>query len=349
MSEPYVDFKERRRREALAGEAVIYQYDELPLPEALCHQIGHILKRALGSDSSLLSGAYTWQRPKVTPSTLWAHIAINTAERLGLPSLHDSLSPTQAVLRFILEADFEDAMAVIEYAFYVINHYLPYDAMTETAKEDTAVTLSPQRAVERLNQRFQENGVGYKLMGDYFVRIDSELIHAEVVEPGLHLLQIAGFEGPEQEYLRAHEHLRHKRNAEAMNDALKAFESTMKAICDVQNWERDPGATAAGLIRLLRNNAFFAPYHADYTTKITSLLEAGVPTNRNKNSGHGVGPVSQPIDDRLAVYTLHLAAANIVFLVETHLAITPPPQKNDGANGRKRDASGRFTKVAETA
>jgi hypothetical protein len=46
------------------------------------------------------------------------------------------------------------------------------------------------------------------------------------------------------------------------------------------------------------------------------LLEAGLPMVRNKNAGHGKGPSGRQVPDGMASYALHLAAANIVFLVE---------------------------------
>jgi hypothetical protein len=50
------------------------------------------------------------------------------------------------------------------------------------------------------------------------------------VKPALSLLHDAGFDGPADEFMKGFEHYRHGRNKEAVAEALKAFESTMKAI-----------------------------------------------------------------------------------------------------------------------
>jgi Domain of unknown function (DUF7014) len=42
---------------------------------------------------------------------------------------------------------------------------------------------------------------------------------------------------------------------------------------------------------------------------------------RNKNSGHGQGRSPKQVPGHLARYALHLAATNIVFLVEAHEAL----------------------------
>jgi hypothetical protein len=43
-------------------------------------------------------------------------------------------------------------------------------------------------------------------------------------------------------------------------------------------------------------------------------LESGIPTVRNKTSGHGQGASYSQIPAHLAAYALHLSAANILFL-----------------------------------
>ena len=52
---------------------------------------------------------------------------------------------------------------------------------------------------------------------------------------------------------------------------------------------------------------------------IRSVLESGLPTLRNKSGGHGRGAKPRNIPEHFAAYALHMAASNIVFLVESHL------------------------------
>jgi hypothetical protein len=52
-----------------------------------------------------------------------------------------------------------------------------------------------------------------------------------------------------------------------------------------------------------------------------STLVDGLPTVRNKTSGHGQGRSAKQVPGYLAGYALHLAATNIVLLVEAHEAL----------------------------
>jgi hypothetical protein len=149
------------------------------------------------------------------------------------------------------------------------------------------------------------------------MRIDSQYLHAEVVDPALQLLNTAGFDGSEAEFLKAHHHFREGRNEEAIVDALKAFESAMKHICNECGWSYGEGATAKILIKTLIDNGLFPKSLESYLGSLRVILESGVPTLRNKNAGHGRGSEPRKVTDSLAAYVLHQTGANIVFLVDT--------------------------------
>jgi hypothetical protein len=176
----------------------------------------------------------------------------------------------------------------------------------------------PEEAVQELNDRFREHGVGYQFVAGEIMRVDSQYVHSEVVKPAISLLNTAGFTGASDEFLKAHEHYRKGRMGEAMWEALKAFESTLKAICDENGWSYPGNATAKTLIKAVLDNELVPTYMQTHFAGLRSTLEAGLPTVRNKNSGHGQGRSIKQVPDYLAGYALHLAATNIVFLVEAH-------------------------------
>ncbi|MGD0954125.1 MAG: hypothetical protein ABR985_17335 [Methanotrichaceae archaeon] len=91
--------------------------------------------------------------------------------------------------------------------------------------------LSPDEAIAELNHRFREHGVGYQYESGMMMRVDSQIIHEEIVRPALSMLSDPMYEGANAEFLSAHEHYRTKKYKECLNDCLKAFESTIKAIC----------------------------------------------------------------------------------------------------------------------
>ena len=64
------------------------------------------------------------------------------------------------------------------------------------------------------------------------IRVDSELLHSEVVRPALAYLHHKGFEGPRSEFLKAHAHYRAWETKPTVTEANNAFECTLKAICD---------------------------------------------------------------------------------------------------------------------
>jgi hypothetical protein len=182
----------------------------------------------------------------------------------------------------------------------------------------------PDEAIDDLNHRFREHGIGYEFASGEIIRIDSKYVHAEAVRPALQLLHDAGdgFSGPLQEFLEAHERYRKGEHKDAIVSACKAFESTLKAICTVRSWAFDAHKdTAIKLLEIVLANRLVPPYLQQQFTSLRSVLESGVPTVRNKTSGHGQGPTPTVIPAHLVAYTLHLTASNIVFLIEAHKAM----------------------------
>lgn len=97
---------------------------------------------------------------------------------------------------------------------------------------------------------------------------------------------------------------------------LKAFESTMKAICDTRSWPYDAKATSKKLIDICYSNNLIPSFWHQHMAALRSLLEGGVPTGRNKLSGHGQGAVPTVVPDYIVSYILHMTGAAIVFLVK---------------------------------
>ena len=160
--------------------------------------------------------------------------------------------------------------------------------------------------------------MGYQYAEGKIVPVASSFVHSQVVEPALTLLHGQGFEGARDEFMQAFAHLRRGDTKSAIVEALKAFESTMKAICTQKGrgWEYDAGkATAKDLIAILLKQGLIPASLETQFANFRGLLESGVPTVRNKNGGHGQGPDPIEVPRELAEYAIHLTASNIVFLV----------------------------------
>ena len=178
------------------------------------------------------------------------------------------------------------------------------------------------KAIVELNDRFKEHGIGYQFIEGEIIRVDSELLHTEVVKPSLKLLNEDSYYGAQEEYLSAYEHYRHGKHKEALNDCLKSFESTMKAICDKHNWEYPKNATAKTLIRVCFENNLIPSYWQQQIKSLRSMLESSVPTGRNKLSGHGQGSLPTEIPQNIVAYMLHMTASTLVFLTSAEKKIT---------------------------
>ena len=96
----------------------------------------------------------------------------------------------------------------------------------------------------------------------------------------------------------------------------------MKTICDKCGWSYSKTANAKTLINVVLENELVPKYLQAHLSSLRSILENGVPTVRNKTSGHGQGANPMNIPEYLAAYVLHLTASNIVLLVEAYQDLT---------------------------
>jgi hypothetical protein len=305
-------FTKRQKRLANSGKQDVYQYDDLPKEFRI--QVIHIWKGAIGA---YFEGDYGRHSPA---NQFWSLIHDILARESGVFSLvQGEIRPDSKCIAFLASADTGGALDIIELSFRVIETLVSqlddYDRNQARIKERAA------DAIEELNGRFQEHGIGYQYMGGYLVRLDSQFAHAEIVKPALSLLNVAGFDGPADEFIRSFDHYRHGRNKEAVAEALKAFESTMKSICGARNWTHPPNATAIPLIKILIDKGLIPGELENYFSGLRSAMQSGLPTLANKTSRHGQGAVPIQIPSHFAGYALHLTASNIIFLVEAHKAL----------------------------
>lgn len=223
--------------------------------------------------------------------------------------LYTNENPEYQIERYFEElTDTDKILNFIEITFTIILHF---------KSGDDQLRFSTKNAVSNLNTRFKENGFGYEFVDGKIIRIDNKLLHSEIIQSALVFLLNEGFSNANEEYLRAHEHFRHGRNHECLNDCLKSFESTMKIICNMNGWEFKETDTAKVLINVLLSNEFFPKYHDNYLVSLKQLLESNIPTIRNKNSAHGQGIEVKIIPNSLASYMLYSTGATINLLVGT--------------------------------
>lgn len=298
-----------KRQKRLRGDVPdVYTYDSIPEP--LRVQIVHIWEDAIGNETLYYND---YNRVKSTYKFLVETLCREYGVFQLIGNRNRNRHYMEEIVNFFLrEEDNEKTIDTIELSFRAI------DKITRDysyARRDNASKIA-DNAIYELNARFLEHGVGYQFEEGKIIRVDSQLVHTEVVKPALSLLSSKKYSGAQQEFLKAHEHYRQRNFKEALNEALKAFESTMKAICDKRGWDYDDRATSKTLIDICYKNGLIPTFWQQHMAALRSLLEGGVPTGRNKLSGHGQGAEPIKVPQYIVAYVLHMAASCIVFLVE---------------------------------
>lgn len=279
----------------------IFKYDEIPQP--LRVQIAHIWRDAIGQYAT--GSYYTHSSSNAT----WDFIHKALCKEYGLVSLSSKgYNVLDKCICFLQEEkSVERVLDIIELSFRVIDKKIRHE---RASWSDKGITQPPDDAIQELNKRFQEHGIGYQYLNGKIVRVDSDFIYREAVEPAVNLMFGEGFEGASEEFMKAHEHFKKGNDKEAVTEALKAFESTMKTIFIKKGWELPNKQNANPLIKKLIEEGLIPQFQEN------SLL--GLPTIRNNLTAHGQGEKSVEIPRHLVAYALHLCATNIVFLIEAY-------------------------------
>lgn len=317
---PIFDIFSKRQKNLRGDVPEVYSYDSLPDP--LKVQIVHIVTGALGNSSEYYSEEYydyRFQHPRHQIRLTYEFIVDALCREYGvfrLPENHggrrERMYLEELVNFFLQEKQIDRCLDVVELCCRVIDR----DTRNwEYLKRNNSSVIA-DNALQELNCRFKEHGVGYCFENGQIVRIDSQLIHSEVVKPALTLLSGKHYAGAQQEFLNAHEHYRAGKGKEALNECLKAFESTMKTVCDRQGWTYEQNATAKKLLDICFDNGLVPAFWKQHFSALRSLLESSVPTGRNRLSGHGQGSVPTSVPAFLVGYVLHMTAAAIVFMAE---------------------------------
>ena len=336
---PVTDIYSKRQKQHRGEVIDVYQYTDFP--EALRVKIVYIMKDAFeiikcdGRANKVYEEVYKTycrehgRRQLDTSSNPYTKLAVK----------EDTYS--KAVEDIILTAETDHVLDVFELFFQHTNQPNPYDKQSplkslevppsneigkKTYHEMVLYMIKKhsqyKNAVNELNQRFREHGVGYQYESGQIIRVDSQYLHSEAMQPALRMLSASMYEGANAEFRSAHENFRAKRYKECLNDCLKAFESCLKAICDKRGWVYGAKDTANRLVDIVFKNELIPDFMQSHFSALRNTLEAGVPTLRNKRGGHGQGTRVVPVPEYIATYALHLTASNILFLAQANEKLT---------------------------
>lgn len=301
-------FSKRQADVAKSGVADVYQYDEIP--KNLRVQVEQIAIEAVGKVGS--RGDHIMRGDE--ENGLWFQIERTYLREKGLEGIAHGDFAGNRVLAFMREcptADWLDFLELVALGIEVMaSEKYRYQRQT------WQVSTQGQAAIDEINYRLRQAGVGYQLEGARLIRVDSQYVHAEVAKPALALLSGQDFEGPRQEFMAAHQHYRAGQHRQAVAMAANAVESTFKAIFDQKGWAYQKGARISDLVKVARANALWPDYLDASFDQLVATLQSGLPKIRDNDASHGQGATPKNVPGYIAAYALHLAASKIVFITE---------------------------------
>jgi hypothetical protein len=261
----------------------------------------------------------------LTPES-WERIEKYFCKEFGVFKLADYEYGMKACASYFLTCSKERALKIIQHTFNILFEYSEEGKKYEKLHPPTNTMnrnygfISFRRdidsIIDELNNRFEQSGLEYKFIGGKIIKKDNEFLNAEVIQPSINLLFENDFEGASSEFMKAQDHYKRGRYEEAMGDALKAFESTMKIICGKRGWHFQKSATAKSLIDVIFKNNLLPQELMSHFTALRATLESGLPALTNSHGRHGVGEKPRVIPGYLASYALHICASNIILMVK---------------------------------
>ena len=173
-----------------------------------------------------------------------------------------------------------------------------------------------QTILKSINKILLLDSLGYQIddIKNQIIRIDSSHTYQDIIKPTLLLLNNDKFKNIDDEYRKAFEELKNGNYETVLVEANKAFESTMKIICDLKGYGLPNRHTATSLIAHLRQNDFITNFQDEKFNGLAKTLES-ISITRNNQAGHGQGSQTRNLSVIFAEYALRVTASNILLLL----------------------------------
>ncbi|MBM3588840.1 MAG: hypothetical protein FJX33_13795 [Alphaproteobacteria bacterium] len=292
------------KKESRGGGAQANVYQYTTIPDDVRRQIILLSQRVIGHAGEDLSG-------NVHP-VFYGHACTFLREEYGFFRLFDLLEavdlkkitarPNFHVLAnfFMFEERIERCLDVIEFAS---GEFLRQNNPT---------------AIETLNARLREGGVGLQKENGLAIRVDQQFIHAEIIKFPLYFLGRKGFEGANNKFLQAHKKYRQGDYKGALIESAKTFVSVLKIILRKQGQNATERDTASVLLDKFFELSLLPSHLKKQITDLKSLLQGGAPNVRNKEAAHSQGEEIRQVPEYLAAYGLHQTASAILLIAKAH-------------------------------
>jgi len=299
--------------------------NDILITKQIRHQVITNLERVIGESRNQNSRRTrrSWGNSIYDPEVIWTRVVNAVSHELEyIPHSSRTALAKNSFSNWFLDdhRNLRDLLKAIEIAFSELQKSQEDIARYQ---DDYSSSSSLEEAIVDVNERFKQFRLPYTLSAETltFRNVQSEYLFTETVVPVLRLVREQRFMAVEQEFNEALGHQSRNDQKSALVSALNAFESTIKQICDERSWAYDKDrATASKLIQLIFAKGLLPPWFDQQFTHLRMLLESGTPTVRNKLGGHGGGSTPIQVPEYLVAYAIHTAAANIVLMIEAHLA-----------------------------
>jgi AbiJ N-terminal domain 4 len=304
------DLFSKRKKQAANQDAVdVYQYKNVP--DKLRVQIQQIMKDAIGPQylPNSFSGYERYKHNLVA----WKSIHKTLCRELGKNTLGQGRTQREEIINFLNTSDAEGFVDGVELCCRYIFHTIK--PMNNRSRQELGIEQAPDDALVEINYRFLEAQFGFQFEEGIAFQIDSEFAHEEIIKPALRILSASGYEGAREEFLNAHRHYRAGENEQAISEVAKAFESTLKSVCNKKGWHLR-GARASDLLKLVKSNGLWPDYLDGSFDQLLATLTSGLPKMRNENAAHGQGQTIRSTPRYVVTYALNLAASKIVFVAD---------------------------------
>lgn len=300
-------FSKREADAKKSGTTDVYQYEDIPRP--LRVQVDQIALEGLG----LVGFRGDRYGVREEQNGWWVEIEKIFLREKGLVAIGRDTFAGNRVLSYMQECDTPDWLDLFE--LVALSLHLSKDE-SAAERQRWSASNKPEAAISELNYRLRQAGVGFQFEAPQLLRVDSQFVHSEVIKPALTLLSAKGFEGPQEEFLSAHQHYRAGEYRQAIAMAANALESTFKAVFAQKNWTYSKGARISDLVKVARANSMWPTYLDAGFDQLVATLQNGLPKIRDNDASHGQGAEPREIPGYIAGYALHLAASKIVFITE---------------------------------
>jgi hypothetical protein len=136
-----------------------------------------------------------------------------------------------------------------------------------------------------INKIFYKYSLGYQIdeIKYQIIKIDSKHIYQETTKQVLLLLNDTRFKNADDEYRKAFEELKNGNYEAVLVEANKAFESTMKIICELKEYNLPNKHSASALIAHLRKNNFIENFQDEKFNGLAKTLHS-VPIRLSKQN-----------------------------------------------------------------